>query len=76
MRIQTSLVSKDLQQLKSAFFGDPGIFGYLKRTMMLEHTRHRSVANMAIHVFSVLISYQLMTTKPSITPFEGLSPNP
>ncbi|MDR1289366.1 MAG: transposase, partial [Holosporales bacterium] len=43
------------------------VFGYLKRTKELEHTRHRSVTNMIVHVVSTLVSYQLMDRKPSIS---------
>jgi hypothetical protein len=42
--------------------------GYLKRTMSIEHTRHRSVTNAFIHIFSTLVSYQLLEGKPEITP--------
>ncbi|GHU14781.1 hypothetical protein FACS189449_11940 [Alphaproteobacteria bacterium] len=44
------------------------VFGYLKRTMMLEHSRHRSQKNMGIHVMSTLVAYQLLCKKPAITP--------
>jgi hypothetical protein len=44
------------------------VFGYLKETLMLVHTRHRSPANMMVHVMATLISYQLLDTKPSISP--------
>jgi hypothetical protein len=50
------------------------VFGYLKRTKEIEHTRHRSVTNMLIHVISTLVSYQLMTRKPCISPaYKALS---
>jgi hypothetical protein len=44
------------------------VFGYLKETLMLVHTRHRSPANMLVHVMATLISYQLLDVKPSISP--------
>lgn len=41
------------------------VFGYLKNTMQLEHTRHRSPINAFIHILSTLIMYQLKPSKPS-----------
>jgi transposase len=43
------------------------VFGYLKNTLMLEHTRHRSPLNMLIHLISTLIVYQMKPSKPSIS---------
>jgi hypothetical protein len=43
------------------------VFGYLKEVFMIEHHRHRSPANMFIHVISTLIAYQAKTKKPSIS---------
>lgn len=40
------------------------VIGSLKRTKEIEHTRHRSVINMFIHVISTLVSYQLSPIKP------------
>jgi len=45
------------------------VFDYLKNKMMLEHTRHRSLINMFIHILSTLISYQLKSSKPSLNHF-------
>jgi transposase len=42
------------------------VFGFLKRTREIEHTRHRSVTNMCIHVVATLVGYQLMPNKPQI----------
>jgi transposase len=42
------------------------VFGFLKRTRELEHTRHRSVTNMFMHVISTLVGYQLTPDKPAI----------
>jgi transposase len=41
------------------------IFGYLKQTLMLEHTRHRSIIGMFLHVLSTLVWYQIQPSKPS-----------
>lgn len=41
------------------------VFSYLKNTMQLEHTRHRSPLNALIHILSTLVAYQLKPTKPS-----------
>lgn len=43
------------------------VFDYLKNKLMLEHSRHRSPMNMIIHIISTLITYQLKSTKPSIS---------
>lgn len=42
------------------------VFGYLKHTMQLEHTRHRSPINAFIHILSTLIMYQKKSSKPSV----------
>jgi hypothetical protein len=44
------------------------VFGYMKQTMMLEHSRHRSSKNFLIHLLSTLVAYQLKHTKPTIAP--------
>ena len=41
------------------------VFGYLKETMQLEHTRHRCITNACIHIVSTLIMYQRKNKKPS-----------
>ena len=38
----------------------------LKTQMRVEHTRHRSVENFQVNVFSALIAYQLLENKPSL----------
>ena len=38
----------------------------LKTQMQLEHSRHRSVENFHVHVFSALIAYQLLENKPTL----------
>jgi len=38
----------------------------LKMQMQVEHTRHRSYENFCVHVFSALIAYQVLETKPSL----------
>ena len=38
----------------------------LKTQMQVEHTRHRSVENFQVNVFSALIAYQLLENKPSL----------
>ena len=38
----------------------------LKTQTQLEHSRHRSVENFQVNVFSALIAYQLLETKPSL----------
>ncbi len=50
------------------------VFGYLKNTMQLEHTRHRSPINAFIHILSTLVTYQLKPTKPSAY-FSHMIPN-
>ncbi len=40
------------------------VFSYLKHTMQLEHTRHRSPINAFIHILSTLVAYQLKASKP------------
>jgi hypothetical protein len=42
------------------------VFDYLKNKFEIEHTRHRSVSNFAVHILSTLVSYSLKLTKPSI----------
>ena len=49
------------------------VFGYLKEIQMIEHHRHRSPVNMFIHVISTLISYQLKSSKPSLTDYLALA---
>ena len=39
----------------------------LKTQMQVEHTRHRSVENFQVNVFSALIAYQLLEKKPSLS---------
>lgn len=51
------------------------VFDYLKNKLMLEHTRHRSIFNMLVHIISTLIVYQLKPSKPSIS-YDFALPNP
>lgn len=43
------------------------VFGYLKNRLEIEHTRHRSLTNFLVHIFSTLISYSMKPKKPSIS---------
>jgi hypothetical protein len=43
------------------------IFGYLEQTLMLEHTRHRSITGMFLHVLFTLVWYQIQSYKPSVS---------
>ena len=38
----------------------------LKTQMQLEHSRHRSLENFQVNIFSALIAYQLSENKPSL----------
>ena len=38
----------------------------LKTQMQVEHSRHRSVENFQVNVFSALIAYQLLEKKPAL----------
>ena len=40
------------------------IFGFLKNSMNLEHTRHRSPVNFLINLISALTAYSLTKGKP------------
>ncbi len=42
------------------------IFGYLKNTLNIEHTRHRSPVNAFVNILSALVTYSLKKNKPSI----------
>lgn len=42
------------------------VFSYLKHTMQLEHTRHRSPINAFVHILSTLIMCQKKSSKPSV----------
>ncbi|MDR2781681.1 MAG: transposase [Holosporaceae bacterium] len=44
------------------------VFGYLKNTMMLEHSRYRSHKNFLTHILSTVVAYQLTEKKPSVSP--------
>jgi transposase len=48
------------------------VFGYMKNTLMLEHSRHRSPKNFLVHVLSTIVTYQLTKKKPSISPISPL----
>lgn len=48
--------------------------GVLKKDLQIAHTRHRSVVNGFIHIFSTLAAYALKSTKPAIN-FNNLIPN-
>jgi hypothetical protein len=43
------------------------VFGYLKNTFNLEHTRHRSPINAFVNMLSALVAYSLKKTKPTIS---------
>lgn len=42
------------------------VFGYLKNTLNLEHTRHRSPTNTFVNILAALVTYSLKKNKPSI----------
>lgn len=42
------------------------VFGYLKNTLNLEHTRHRSPINAFVHILSTLVNFAIKKHKPSI----------
>ena len=42
------------------------VFGYLKNTLNIEHTRHRSPINAFVNILASLVSYSLKKNKPSI----------
>lgn len=42
------------------------VFNILKNKLQLCHTRHRSIKNFCVHILSVLVGYQLSTSKPHI----------
>lgn len=47
---------------------------FLKNICQIEHTRHRSVANLLVNLVSGLVAYSLLPKKPSIaTAFSGLA---
>jgi IS5 family transposase len=50
------------------------VFSVLKKTLELEHTRHRSPTNAFVHILSTLVAYCLKTNKPAIK-FNFLIPN-
>jgi hypothetical protein len=42
------------------------VFNILKNKLQICHTRHRSTKNFIVHIFSVLVGYQLLENKPKI----------
>jgi hypothetical protein len=42
------------------------VFGKLKQSTCLDHTRHRSVRNFMVNIFSALSSYNVLESKPSL----------
>lgn len=42
------------------------VFGYLKNTLNIEHTRHRSPINAFVNILAALVAYSLKKNKPSI----------
>jgi hypothetical protein len=42
------------------------VFGFLKRTREIEHTRHRCVVNASTYMISSLVGYQLMDEKSKV----------
>ncbi len=42
------------------------VFGYLKNTLNIEHTRHRSPVNAFVNILAALVTYSLKKIKPSI----------
>lgn len=42
------------------------VFGVLKTSFNLEHSRHRSVINAFVHILGTLIAYQFKKSKPTI----------
>lgn len=42
------------------------VFGYLKNTLNLEHTRHRSPINAFVNILAALVTYSLKKNKPSV----------
>ncbi len=46
----------------------------IKKDFQIAHTRHRSIINAFIHIFSTLVAYSLKNKKPNIR-FENLIPN-
>jgi len=45
------------------------LFGILKNSMNLEHSRHRSPINAFIHLMATLVAYSYKTNKPKIKTF-------
>ena len=42
------------------------VFGVLKNSMGLEHTRHRSLHNASVHILSTLVAYSFKKHKSKI----------
>ena len=42
------------------------VFGYLKNTLNLGHTRHRSSINAFVNILAALVTYSLKKNKPSV----------
>jgi len=42
------------------------VFGYLKNTLNIEHSRHRSPVNAFVNILAALVAYSLKKNKPSI----------
>ena len=54
----------DKKLLRKRFYIET-IFGFLKNSMNLEHTRHRSPINFLINVIAALAAYSLTKGKPT-----------
>jgi len=48
------------------------VFGKLKSSTNIEHSRHRSPKNFLVNIFSSLVSYNKWSKKPRITMIEEL----
>ena len=55
----------DKKLLRKRFYIET-IFGFLKNSMNLEHTRHRSPVNFLVNLISALVAYSFTKGKPKI----------
>ena len=53
----------DKKLLRKRFYIET-IFGFLKNSMNLEHTRHRSPVNFLVNLISALVAYSFTKGKP------------
>ncbi len=42
------------------------VFGYLKNTLNIEHTRHMTPINAFVNMLAALVTYSLKKVKPSV----------